>query len=351
MRVLANQTQTVRRVPGGRSEVVLDSTGWDDGAVVRCSGDFDLVVASDYVRGSEFSMYRLGHLDYYDLGYYLSVANISDLAAMGAVPVALLTVVRYADEMTQSEFIDVMRGIADGAQQYGASVIGGDTGAAERLILSATAFGIIDQGRSLLRSGARAGDGLYVTGEIGNAGAALIYFSRLEPQGRNAPVEVRERLLRAWRRPEAQVEVGRIAAMRRGVSACQDVSDGLYATLEDLGRNSGVGFMIDAHALPISSAVRWVADAVGADPVSLACSASVDFELLFTVTPGEERAVVAELARAHVVTRIGTVTADTTLSLSSDGIVRPLVAVPWRHQTDDPVGGVLGALDVRRITS
>src|SRR5205823_3775557 len=130
-----------------------------------------LDAGSDYVRGSKFTLFELGHLSHYDLGYYLAIANFSDIAAMGAKPLALLSVVRYPPEMADSDFDLVLQGIADGAQACSAANVGGDIGEAERLMLSATALGVCAPGRALLRSGAKAGDVLCLTGEVGTAGA------------------------------------------------------------------------------------------------------------------------------------------------------------------------------------
>ena len=115
----------------------------DDCAVFRLTGEQDLVVGSDYVRGPKFRLYEMGLLDDYDVGYYLIAANVSDIAAMGARPIGVVTVVRYPPDMSDDTFTSTLRGIRDACRHFSAPNVGGDIGGAERLILSATALGVV----------------------------------------------------------------------------------------------------------------------------------------------------------------------------------------------------------------
>lgn len=336
-------------LPTGTASVVLDASQLDDAAVIRSVGSVEFVVASDYVRGPEFTMYKLGHLTLYDLGYYLAVANISDLAAMGATPLALLAVVRYPAEMTVDDYADVIRGVRDASDVYGAAVIGGDSGTAERLILSATAIGVVSPGRALLRSGARPGDLVFVTGEIGTAGAAILYFSEFQRGLGQATAATESALLHAWARPTARVTAGRAFAEGEGITACQDTSDGLFGTLGELGRANAVGFHLASDALPVPAAVTEVAEILGLDRVGLACSASVDFELVVTVDPAHAIDVRTRMSLAGIAMHeIGTVVATPGVVCVEDGVERPLIAVPWNHQNEDPAAAVRAGLTQTR---
>src|SRR5262249_25140100 len=108
----------------------------DDCAVVSIGG-VDLVIGTDYVRGPKFSMFEAGELSCRDLGRFLAVANASDIAAMGADPWGMLVVVRYSKDMTEGDFHEVMYGVDEVCAAHGFRLLGGDTGSAERLILSA----------------------------------------------------------------------------------------------------------------------------------------------------------------------------------------------------------------------
>lgn len=317
------------------ARATIGASDGDDAAVVEVSGASSIVVASDYIRGVKFALYEAGLLSYYDLGWYLAAANLSDIAAMGAIPVGLLTVVRYDSAMGDEAYLDVLRGAKDAAAQVGAAILGGDSGGAERLILSASAIGLASPGSCLTRSAARPGDVICLTGSVGAPAAAIVHFVRDAPAP--ATDELVEQLLRAWRRPLPRIAEGRLLAQCGGRVACQDVSDGLRSTLVELARHSGVRFVVDRHAIPLDPAVIDVAELYGLDPLTLATSASVDFELLFTL-PAERLEIVRRAfdTDGHHLYVIGEVeNGEGAVMKSRDGAVVPFPGVEWRHQTEN----------------
>ena len=142
-----DSTQAVLRV--GSEEA-------DDCAVVELDGPCSLIVGSDYVRGVKFALYEMGLLGLRELGRYLAVANLSDLAAMGALPFGLLTAIRYPEKMTLEEFDQIFEGLCDACEEYGAKPIGGDVGGLTGCS-SATALGSLRarQGSAADRSSRR----------------------------------------------------------------------------------------------------------------------------------------------------------------------------------------------------
>ncbi|HEX2316766.1 MAG TPA: thiamine-phosphate kinase [Thermomonospora sp.] len=333
--MFAGQTGRSYRLTGGQTARLLaGADAQDDCAVFRLDGAQELVLGSDYVRGVKFGLYELGYLDGHDLGYYLAMANFSDIAAMGAQPIALLSVVRYPRTMPDEEFARVLRGIDDACGRVGAPNVGGDIGTAERLILSASAVGVVEAGRSLLRSGARPGDRLCVTGPTGIAAAAQRYFGGLDETGTRLSAAAEESLLRAWRRPEALVAEGRRLSTSGLVTSCQDTSDGLKAGIVSIAARSGVGFVVEEEALPVVDAVAEVAERSGADLTALLLGDSVDFQLLFTV-PEEHVAALRELfeddgRRAFHVIGFATEAPEIVLR-DGDGVPRDLPGAAWRH--------------------
>src|SRR5918999_983276 len=185
---------------GGKVNLLIGANAQDDCAVFQIRGDQELVLGSDYVRGVGFRLYELGHLNNYDIGYYLAMANFSDIAAMGAQPIALLSVIRYPRELSDNDFKSVIHGIREACAKVGAPNVGGDIGTAERLILSASAVGVVEPGRSLLRSGARPGDRLCVSGYTGIAAAAQRYFGQTNLEGMRIASDKETELLAAWKR-------------------------------------------------------------------------------------------------------------------------------------------------------
>jgi len=320
----------------GQSSVVLTAgaEAQDDCAVLAVDGSLDLVLGTDYVRGVKFDLYQQGLLSLFDLGYYLIAANVSDVAAMGASALAVLSVLRYPSDMPDSDFHDVLEGIASACADFSVVNVGGDIGSAERLILSATAIGACSRGRSLRRNSLRPGDRLYLSGPVGVAAAASAWFS--EARSDELAQEYVDTLLAAWRRPRAEVALGRMLGEFDGITACMDTSDGLGATLQELARQSSVAIDIWEDRIPIVEAIHAVSEVLRFDAVQLALSASVDFRLLFGVAEG------ASVAFEDVVSSqwpelcwIGTVGSGKGVRVNSrrEG-PRPLLAFRWDHRED-----------------
>jgi thiamine-monophosphate kinase len=221
--------------------------------------------------------------------------------------------------------------------------MGGDIGGAERLFLSASAFGICEAGGALRRSGARPGDLLAITGPVGTPAAAMVYFDRLAPNDQALEASAREELLDAWRRPQARVREGQALA-ELGAHACQDISDGLRDTVVQLCSASGVGCRIRSAELPIQPSVRGVAALADLDPVALALGASVDFELACAIAPQNVAAQQERFAslgsELHLV---GEFTAEQDLILQTPEGDMAVPGASWDHATDDPVAAMLEA--------
>jgi len=300
------------RLRGGeKTELLAGADAQDDCAVFRLHGSQELVLGSDYVRGSKFRLYELGYLTDYDVGYYLAMANFSDIAAMGAQPLALLSVIRYPRSMPDEEFRSVVEGIHDACAVVGAPNVGGDIGTAERLILSGSAVGVVELGRSLRRCGARVGDRLCVTGATGLAAAAQKYFGNLDTGATRLAPAKEERLLAAWKRPQALIGHGRCLSGSGVATSCQDSSDGLKAGIQSIAAQSGVGFIVEEAALPVADLVAEVSRLSGSAPTEMIMGDSVDFQLIFTVAPGDlawlKEVFAADGLAFH---EIGTATAD-----------------------------------------
>jgi len=295
-------------------------------------GNQDLVVGSDYVRGPKFRLYEYGLLNENDLGYYLVAANVSDIAAMGAQPIGVLTVVRYPPDMPDSRFLEVMDGIHKACAEFGAPNVGGDIGGAERLFLSATALGVCEPGKAVLRSGAQPGDVLCLSGPTGIAGAAMQYFRFAKPL-ESIERRHRESLLAAWKRPQARVREGICLGQTGLATSCQDTSDGLKATIEGIAAASGVGFEIDERRVPITNEVGAVAKHISEHALKLVMGDSVDFELAFTV-PERSLPVLKRAFSSQNLDfwAIGRATADAAILLRlSDGTSCEIPGQGWRH--------------------
>jgi thiamine-monophosphate kinase len=320
---------------GSRAELVAGVLAQDDCAIFSLNGRQDLVVGSDYIRGSKFRLYEMGYLNNFDIGYYLAMANFSDIAAMGALPIALLSVIRYPRSMSDDEFRLVVEGIKSACTCVGARNVGGDIGTAERLILSAAAVGTVEPGRVLRRHGAEPGDVLCSTGYTGIAGAAQQYFYHVPDKGRELEQKVEDQLLRSWQRPEALIRQGRLMSQSEVVTSCQDSSDGLKAAIESLAQASGVGFVLREEHLPVADIVRRVASLRELEVLEVIFGDSVDFQLVFTVREQELPALQHSFNAAGMeFFAFGRATSTQDIVLrKTDGSVGPLPGQPWRHST------------------
>lgn len=254
----------------------------DDCAVIPIPGVHDLVIGSDFVRGENFKLALLGLLSPSDIGYYLMGANASDIAAMGARPLGATVVYRYTGNTTDEHHSEITRGIATACEEFNMPLLGGDSGEYEQSVLSATAFGICPPGKALLRSGGRSGDLLFLTGPVGIAGAAFRYFGS---HAGTLSTDSETQLLHPWRRVSPALAQG-AALVEYGLSRCAiDTSDGLKTAARQIAAASNLDVRLRACSLPVHPVVGEVAKLIGADPLALTCGDSVDFRLLFAVTP------------------------------------------------------------------
>lgn len=297
----------LRRAFGRTGPGVVCGIG-DDAAIIAPPRGRELVLTTDLLlEGVHFDL-RTASVE--DIGYKAAIANVSDIAAMGARPEYALVSVALPASWNASRVRRLYAGIMDACRPYRITLIGGDTSSSPRgVFLSLTVTGSVPIGAALLRSGARPGDLLYVTGTLGDSLAGLQLLSgRRSNAARQMKPSERNALIARHRRPVAQSSLGQILSTHRLASAAIDVSDGLSGDLHHLCEQSGVGAEIVASAVPLSPALLAYARSAGADPVTLALQGGEDYELLFAVPPAKQRTLDRLLRRAaRRVTRIGTI--------------------------------------------
>jgi len=241
----------------------------DDGAVLEIPAGKHLVAATDTLNiGVHFPVDTTP----FDIAYKCLAVNLSDLAAMGAIPRwALLSLSLPNADMDWLESFTA--GFMSLARVYGVALVGGDTTSGP-LSVSITALGLIDEGRGLLRSGAQPGDLLVVSGTIG--GAARV----LDRLGEELALNAKQLL----NQPQPRVQLGQ--ALVGSASACIDISDGLLADLGHMLEASGCAARVETKALPapdiladLGDEQKWTYQLAGGD----------DYELLFTL-PKSQRA-------------------------------------------------------------
>lgn len=294
--------QYFTRLAPARDDVIL-AIG-DDAAVLRPAPDMELALTLDtMVAGVHFHHQAAAA----DIGYKLMAVNLSDLAAMGARPCwALLGL--SLPEVDEAWLGDFAQGLSEAAAEYGVQLVGGDTTRGP-LTLSLQLSGQIPPGAALRRGGARPGDGIYVSGDLGAAALGL----KIE-QGETdlAPIQQAAMLERLYR-PRARIEAG--VQLRGVASACIDISDGLLADLGHILDASACGASVELASLPMCAEVAACQD------IELALAGGEDYELCFCVPPAqEERLQAIRSAWTHACTRIGTIEAEPGVRLrSADG--------------------------------
>lgn len=212
-----------------------------------------------------------------DIAHRALRVNLSDIAAMGAKP-CWFTLALTLPEARESWLHEFSLALADDASMFGCALVGGDTTAGP-LSISIQMFGTVPAGKALTRSGAQAGDSIYVTGSLGEGAAALCLF---DDSGESVAIDnddVRKYLLQRFYRPEPRLQYG--LKLRDLSSAALDISDGLVADLGHIADSSGLGADVELNRLPIAP---WLAALVEPPRVlAWALSGGDDYELCFTV--------------------------------------------------------------------
>lgn len=312
---LITRLQEAICIPPGKSvfEPILGIG--DDSAVLRVPAGRELVVCTDsLVEGVHFPVSTPPAA----IGHKALAVNLSDLAAMGAVPAWFFMALTLPGEDRQ--WLDSFAGgVARLAARARIQLSGGDVSAGP-LSITITALGLVEPGNALLRSGAAPGDRVVLSGAPGAAANALHKLTRGE-----VPAAADRKALDY---PEPRIDLGRMLAGR--ATSCIDLSDGLVADLGHVLRQSGVGAEIELEKLPCPESLRSIP---GKDRWPIQLGGGDDYELCFTIPPGSAGEI-RELSRASNVdlTVIGVVKEGAGLVFRTpDGKVYTPVTAGYRH--------------------
>ena len=246
--------------------------------------------------------------------------GLSDIAAMGGRPVAAFLSLAVPKDVPQSWVRRFSRSLIRLAEKFGVTLAGGDTAESPGGILAdIIVVGTVPKGKSVLRSGARPGDRIFVSGKLGGSAAAVLRMKNRSKKKLN-PRDYRRHFY-----PEPRVELGRILREKRFASAMIDTSDGLSTDLAHLCEESGVGAELDAALIPRASVGKHAREV----DLDLALHGGEDYELLFTSPPGKRLpAQIAGVALTH----IGDISRPPKILLrDARGIARELKPKGWEH--------------------
>jgi thiamine-monophosphate kinase len=256
---------------------VIRSIG-DDCAILPFNNTFDMLMTADSLyEGVHFDT---GYFKPWEIGARAIAMNISDICAMGGIPMYCLISMGFPGSTTQRYIDSLYSGINGYTQNYSVDIIGGDTISAPGLFLSVTLTGRVEKGRALRRDKASPGDVIFTTGFLGDSFAGLKVLQKKGRKG-HEPYEampVKKHLL-----PVPGYLEGRLLLESGCVSACMDISDGLISDITRICEESGAGAVIEADDLPVSYSTAMIARGNRQDPVDYALYGGEDLELLFTV--------------------------------------------------------------------
>jgi len=252
------------------------------------------------------------------------VANVSDLAVKGVRPLAGVVALGLPANLSKQDVRDIAFGLARAAREYGFPLVGGDTNEAKDLTISIALFALAHKRDMVLRSGARPGDIVAVTGNFGDAAAGL--KAVLEKKMR--PSQLARPLYEAVFLPRAPLDLGLKLASSGAVTASIDSSDGLAWSLHELSRSSHVGIRLDT--VPVSNAAMKFADLYGYDEKALALHGGEEYHLVLTVRPSRFAAA-SRVAKGRL-KPIGVVTQEFRgVRLREDGKEIVIARKGWEH--------------------
>ena len=254
------------------------------------------------------------------------VMNISDLAAKGVQPLAILASIGVPRNLTIKGIQKIGKGLNEGAREYNAYILGGDTNEASDLIINCLAFGICEKRHLIRRSDAKPGDIVAVTGLFGKTSSGL----KILLEGFSAPPKLRKELVNAVYVPHARLKEGLALAQTQAVTASIDSSDGLAWSLHELSVASNVGFQIDN--LPVASETKQFAKIHRLDPAELSLYGGEEYELLAAIKPRmweKTKKAIEHIEGALI--KIGVVTKEKKMLLNAEGKKVPIEARGWEH--------------------
>ena len=293
----------------------------DDCAAIKLRKGFLLIATTDaLVEGIHFN------LDYtkpYQLGIKSININLSDIAAMGGIPLYVLLSIAVPQNFSVKFINEFLMGVKEGAQRYKVSVIGGNVSSSKNeFSINMAILGEVKKKYMLLRKGAKAGDKIFVTGYLGNSAAGMKILKRGQWQ---------KKLIERHLMPSPRLTEGRFLAVRGLATSMIDISDGLASDIRRICEESNVGANIFIKNIPISRELKSEIRNPKSE-INLALYGGEDYELLFTVKPENVRKLKSLWKNMKTpITMIGEITKRGINLVNTDGKAIPLTKEGYNH--------------------
>ena len=264
------------RLRAGRAAGVIGIGIGDDCASIRIPPGHEALVTTDFSLEDVHFRRRLQPAA--SVGHRCLLRGLSDIAAMGGEPLAVFLSLALPGTLPQSWVDEFLERLLNLAKEFGVTLAGGDTAKSPGKVLAdILVLGSVPRGKAILRSGARTGDRIFVTGTLGGAATTLGMLL----QGRKKKIPAAE--LRSYFYPIPRIEVGHILRKKGMASSMIDISDGLSSELLHICKRSETGCVLYEEKIPINDLARQFAYKLELDPTACALSGGEDYELLFTI--------------------------------------------------------------------
>jgi thiamine-monophosphate kinase len=305
----------------------------DDAAVIDNTG-FQTVISTDLlVEGIHFD---LMYMPIKHLGYKSVVVNLSDIYAMNAQPKQITVSLAISNRFSVEAVEELYEGIYAACKHYDVDLVGGDTTSSPRgLVISITAIGQGEKDKLVYRNGAKVGDLICISGDLGAAFLGLQILERekqlyLDNPSVQPDLEQQDYLIGKQLKPEARKDMIEMFAKNNLIpTSMMDISDGLASELHHICKQSGVGAFIEESGIPVHPDAQLMALKFQMDPVTCALSGGEDYELLFTIDPKDVDKV-KFLPDIYIAGEI--VKAEDGINLHTQGgVIHPITAQGWNH--------------------
>jgi thiamine-monophosphate kinase len=265
--------------------LIIESIG-DDCAIIRDGKR--MLVSSDSI--TENVHFNFALYDFYEIGRKSLLVNLSDIAAMGGTPRLFVLSFFIPEHVNGIEIMDVLRGIVDTAKEYRVSLVGGNVSGSSEFSISITIIGDFKNNNVLKRFNSKAGDNIYVSGELGNSWFAFYLncnknsIFKNNPDLKTGDKELIENFITEYKLPVPRINLGKKLASQKLANSLTDISDGLVKDIHNIiGRGSGLGCEINLDEIPINDTLKYIAGLFNIeDYIDKAVSFGEDYELLWT---------------------------------------------------------------------
>ncbi len=321
-----------------KNKSTIKSIG-DDAAVIKYDNDKLTVISTDVlVEGVHFNL-MYTPLKY--VGYKAVVVNLSDIYAMNAIPRQITVSIAVSSRFTYEALSELYKGIYEACENYNVDLVGGDTTSSKiGMFISITVAGEVKEGKQVYRDGAKPGDLICVTGDLGAAYMGLQLLERerkvIEKNPEIQPDwEGREYILQRQLRPEARKDIIELFEKKNiKPNAMIDISDGLSSEILHICSQSKTGAKILEERIPIDPETKEMAEEMNLDPTIAAMNGGEDYELLFTM-PTETFAKIKDNPHIKVIGNITDNPKEINL-ITRDGSAVPIMAQGWNAYDEEP---------------